>query len=130
MSESNQEFSSTSSEDDVESSLESSEGDDTSITGEIVAYQDEPLANSDDNDSESIAEDSDEDGLAPATLQQRFEKTEQVTLFANFEHLLQNDTATGPTGVLAITSRLLGTLSRGEVPSQVVISTSGTGIAS
>ena len=79
MSESNQEFSSTSSEDDVESSLESSEGDDTSITGEIVAYQDEPLANSDDNDGESIAEDSDEDGLTPATLQRRFEKTEPVS---------------------------------------------------
>ena len=53
-----QEFYSTSSEDDAELSLESSEDDDTAIPGEIVAYQDEPLANSDDNDGESIAEDS------------------------------------------------------------------------
>lgn len=79
MTERDQEFSSTSSEDDVESSFESSEDDDTSIAGEIVAYQDEPLANSDDSDGESIAEDSDEDGLTPATLLRRFEKTEPVS---------------------------------------------------
>ncbi|PFX13810.1 hypothetical protein AWC38_SpisGene22077 [Stylophora pistillata] len=81
---SDQEFSCTSSEDDVES-FSSSEEDSTDIIGEIVANQDEPLMNSDESDSNGQeGEDEDEDGLSSATLSRRFEKTEPVSTWCSF----------------------------------------------
>ena len=53
-----------------------------SVTGEILAYQDEPLATSDD-DGDTINveddEDADEDGLTSAMLLWRFENKEPVS---------------------------------------------------
>ena len=67
-----QEFSSTPSEDDVES-FASSEEDDAFITGEICAYQDKPLTSSDENDGDGLEdEEADEDGSTSATLVRRF----------------------------------------------------------
>ena len=81
MEESDQDFSSSSSSDEVESSL-SHEEENLSVTGKILAYQDEPLATSDD-DGDTINveddEDADEDGLTSAMLLQRFENTEPVS---------------------------------------------------
>ena len=81
MEESDQEFSSSSSSDEVESSL-SDEEENLSVTGEILAYQDEPLATSDD-DGDTINveddEDADEDGLTSAMLLWRFENKEPVS---------------------------------------------------
>ena len=46
-----------------------------SVTGEILAYQDEPLATSDDGDTNiEDKEDADEDGLTSAMLLWHFEK--------------------------------------------------------
>lgn len=79
MEESDQEFSSSSSSDEVESSL-SDEEENLSVTGEILAYQDEPLATSDDGDPNiEDEEDADEDGLTSAMLLRRFENTEPVS---------------------------------------------------
>ena len=81
MEESDQEFSSSSSSDEVESLL-SNEEENLSVTGEILAYQDEPLATSDD-DGDTINveddEDADEDGLTSAMLLWRFENKEPVS---------------------------------------------------
>ena len=79
MAESDQEFSSSTSEEDLESS-ESMEEDLVSITNQVSPYQGEPLADSDSNGegSEDNGE-GDEDGLTPATLERRFDKTEPVS---------------------------------------------------
>ena len=79
MAESDQEFSSSTSEEDLESS-ESMEEDTISITNEINPYQGEPLASSDSNGEGSEDNDQgDEDGLTPATLERQFDKTEPVS---------------------------------------------------
>jgi len=78
MEESDQEFSSSSSSDEVESLL-SNEEENLSVMGEILAYQ-EPLATSDDGDSNmEDAEDANEDGLTSAMLLRRFEITDPVS---------------------------------------------------
>ena len=79
MAESDQEFSSSTSEEDLESS-ERMEEDLVSITNQVSPYQEEPLADSDSNGegSEDNGE-GDEDGLTPATLEGRFHKTEPVS---------------------------------------------------
>ena len=81
MEESDLEFSSSLSSDKVELSL-SDKQENLSVTGEILAYQDEPLATSDD-DGDTINveddEDADEDGLTSAMLLRRFENTEPVS---------------------------------------------------
>ena len=80
MEESDQEFSSSSSSDEVESSL-GDEEENLSVTGEILAYQDEPLATSDDDGDTNIEdeEDAGENGLTSAMLLRRFENTEPVS---------------------------------------------------
>ena len=81
MEESDLEFSSSLSSDKVELSLSDKE-ENLSVTGEILAYQDEPLATSDD-DGDTINveddEDADEDGLTSAMLLWCFENTEPVS---------------------------------------------------
>ena len=79
MEESDQEFSASSFSVEVESSL-SYEEENLPVTGETSAYQDEPLANSDDGDSNiEDEEDADEDGLTSAMILRRFENTEPVS---------------------------------------------------
>ena len=63
MEESGQEFPSSSSSDEVEGNSLSDEEENFSVTGEILAYQEETLANSDDVDSNiEHEEDADKDG--------------------------------------------------------------------
>lgn len=71
--------SSSSSSDEVESSL-SDKVENLSVMGIILAYQDEPLANSVDGDTNvEQEEDADEDGLTSAMLLRCFEKTEPAS---------------------------------------------------
>ena len=79
MAESDENFSSSTSEDDVDS-MRSVEDEDESVTNQIAPYEGEPLASSDDNGEGGEEEDEgDEDGLTAATLERRFEKIEPVS---------------------------------------------------
>ena len=88
MAESDLEYSSTSSEYDIESS-EGVEEDREIVTDQITPYEGELFASSDDNgDDHEDKDEGDEDGLTPASLERRFEKTEPLrSWYAYFSFL-------------------------------------------
>ena len=79
MAENEQEFSSSKSEDDVDS-VQSLEEDEESVPDQVAPYEGKPLASSDDNGEVFDEEDEgDEDGLTASILERRFEKTVPVS---------------------------------------------------
>ena len=90
MTESELEYLSTSSEDDIESS-EGVEEDTEIVIDQITPYEGEPFASSDDNGDEHEEEDDerDEDGLTPASLERRFDKTEPLRSWYAFFHFFK-----------------------------------------
>ena len=79
MAENEEDYSSSTSEDDVDS-LQSLEEDIESVPDQIAPYEGEPLASSDDNGEGLNEEDEgDEDGLTASILERRFEKTVSVS---------------------------------------------------